>query len=266
MIRNNKDELEYFQFETFDPKICTHAIFSRKGGISPEPWNSLNQGGTVGDPRPNVIENRRRAFAVFERPVESIYDVWQVHGTDVICTREPRPLDAEHLKADAIVTDNPGITLFMRFADCVPILVYDRQKRIVSIIHAGWMGTVKKVITSTINVMRQNFGCNPKDLVSGIGPSIGVCHYQVGEPVITEVKNNFGDYSKELLVNIDGGTNFDLWKANEFTLRENGVEEIEIANICTACDTGTWFSHRAENGKTGRFAAMMFLNQDADHG
>ena len=266
MIRINKDGLEYFQFETFDPKICSQAIFSRKGGISPDPWSSLNQGGTVGDPRANVIENRRRAFAAFDRPVESIYDVWQVHGTEVICTRTPRPLDAEHIKADAIVTDNPEITLFMRFADCVPILILDPQKRIVSIIHAGWMGTVNKVITSTINVMKKKFGCNPKDLISGIGPSIGVCHYQVGEPVISEVKNNFGDASRDLLVKNDGGTFFDLWKANEFTLQENGVENIEIANICTACDTETWFSHRAEHGKTGRFAAMMFLIKDDANG
>jgi len=262
MIRVDKNDLEYFQFNSFNSTFCTHAIFSRKGGISPDPWKSLNQGGTVGDIRENVIENRRRCFEVFKRPVESIYDVWQVHGTDVICTDIPRPLNADHLKADAILTNNPEVTLFMRFADCVPILIYDPVKKVIGIIHAGWMGTVNKVISTTIQAMRVKYACDPNDCVSGIGPSIGLCHYQVGEPVISAVKNSFGKYASEILVERNSAQYLDLWKANQFTLLENGVNKIEVAGICTACDTSTWFSHRAEHGKTGRFAAMMFINQE----
>ena len=257
-----KNGLEYFQFDSFDSSLLTHGIISRKGGVSPAPWSSLNQGGTVGDIRENVVENRRRVFEAFERPVESIYDVWQVHGTEVSCTSLPRPLDAEHIKADAIVTDNPNITLFMRFADCVPILVYDPVKQVIGIIHAGWMGTVKKIIHTTIKTMKEKYGCAASDLVCGIGPSIGVCHYQVGEPVTSAVQESFGRYSDELLVTNESGTYFDLWKANEYLLKQNGVRSIEIAALCTACDTETWFSHRAEHGKTGRFAALMFLNKD----
>lgn len=262
MIHVAKNGLEYFQFDSFNSALCTHAVFSRKGGISPEPWKSLNQGGTVGDIRENVIENRRRSFEAFNRNVISIYDVWQVHGNEVICTDIPRPLDEDHHKADAILTNNPEVTLFMRFADCVPILIYDPVKKVIGIIHAGWMGTVNKVISTTIQTMKAKYRCDPDDIVSGIGPSIGVCHYQVGEPVITAVKSAFGNQASELLVEKGDATYFDLWKANRFTLLENGVNKIEIAGICTACDTNTWFSHRAEHGKTGRFAAMMFLNQD----
>jgi YfiH family protein len=171
-------------------------------------------------------------------------------------------LDADHIKADAILTNNPKITLFMRFADCVPILIYDPVKKVVGIIHAGWMGTVKKVISTTIQAMKDKYRSDPDDLISGIGPSIGICHYQVNEPVISEVKKSFGNKAAELLVEKNDASYFDLWKANQFTLLENGVNKIEIAGICTACDTNTWFSHRAEHGKTGRFAAMMFLNQD----
>jgi YfiH family protein len=212
-----------------------------------------------------VVENRRRVFAAFQRPVESIYDVWQVHGTEVINTRQPRPLDAEHIKADAILTDNPDVTLFMRFADCVPVLVYDPVRRVVGIIHAGWMGTVSKIVTVTIENMRRVYGCSPENIVAGIGPSIGVCHYQVGENVIEAVRNSFGEYSQELLTVRDGKTYFDLWKTNALLLNQAGIQSVEIAGLCTACHTDDWYSHRAEAGKTGRFSAVLCLNQENDH-
>ena len=256
----HKQDLEYYQFDSFDSHLVTHGFFTRKGGVSPVPWSSLNQGGTVGDARENVVENRRRVFAALDRPVESIFDVWQVHGTDVICTQLPRPLDSEHVKADAIVTDRPEITLFMRFADCVPVLVYDPSKKVVAVIHAGWMGTVKKIVTHTLGVLHDRYNCDPNTLVAGIGPSIGVCHYQVGADVIAAVRTSFGTTADELLVERDGKTFFDLWKANEILLREGGVQSVEVAGLCTACHTEDWYSHRAEAGKTGRFGAAFFLN------
>ncbi len=257
-----KNGLEYYQFESFDAQIVTHGIFTRKGGVSPVPWNSLNQGGTVGDERSHVVENRQKVFDALQRPVKSIFDVWQVHGTEVACTHSPRPLDAEHMKADAIVTDNPDVTLFMRFADCVPILIYDPEKRIVGIIHAGWMGTVKKIISHTLRTLQDKYHCDPGRLVAGIGPSIGVDHYQVGNEVIRAVEESFGSYAEELIVKKDKKTYFDLWKANEFLLRECGVNSVEIANLCTACNTQDWYSHRAEAGKSGRFGAALFLNKE----
>lgn len=261
MIVTKKNGLEYYGFESFDNRIVSHGIFTRKGGASPAPWSSLNQGGTVGDERANVVENRRRVFEAMDRSVESIYDVWQVHGTEVISTQSARPLDAEHVKADAILTDSPEVTLFMRFADCVPILIYDPVKRVAGIIHAGWMGTVKKIVTHTLWALQDRYQCAPGNLVAGIGPSIGVDHYQVGEEVTRFVEEGFGDYSTELIVQKEDKTFLNLWKANEFLLREGGVNLVETAAICTACHTENWYSHRAEVGKTGRFGAMLFLNE-----
>ena len=262
MILTKKNGLEYYGFESFDNQIVSHGIFTRKGGASPAPWSSLNQGGTVGDERTNVVENRRRVFEAMNRPVESIYDVWQVHGTEVISAQLARPLDAEHVKADAILTDRPEVTLFMRFADCVPILIYDPVKRVVGIIHAGWMGTVKKIVTHTLLALQDRYHCNPGNLVAGIGPSIGVDHYQVGEEVIRFAKESFGAYSMELIVKKEDKTFLNLWKANEFLLREGGVKSVETAAICTACHTEDWYSHRAEAGKTGRFGTVLFLNEE----
>lgn len=254
--------LKYYEFEQFDrDKVCVR-FYSRLGGVSPEPWTSLNQGGTNGDSRENVIENRRRVFESINRPVESIFDVWQVHGNKVICTDRPRDLQSEHQKADAIFTDKPQITLFMRFADCVPIVLYEPEKKVIGIIHAGWMGTVNKIVIDAIKTIQERYGVNPKNIVAGIGPSIGPDHYQIGMDVIQQVKKSFGEKSSYLLENKDHQTYLNLWKANEINLRESGVEQIEISEICTACNTADWYSHRLENGTTGRFTAVAFLKKE----
>lgn len=252
--------LEYFQFSSMDDNKVMHGIFTRKGGISPRPWASLNLGGTVGDSRENVIENRRRIYQAMGKPVESIFDVWQIHSADVICTDEPRPLNAPHKKADAILTNNPEITLFMRFADCVPILLHDPVKNVIGIVHAGWMGTVKKIAARAVQTMRQRYNSNISDILAGIGPSIGPDHYQVGLDVIDQVKIAFGSQAEELVTVKNGRGYLDLWRANETLLQKEGVGNIEISRLCTACDVSRWYSHRAENGKTGRFGAFISLS------
>ena len=261
MFSTIKNGITQYSFTSFNSREVGHAFFARSGGISPHPWDSLNQGGTVGDERKNVIENRKRAFLSIDRPVESIFDVWQVHSADVICTESPRPLEADHTKGDAILTNNPGVTLFMRFADCVPIMVYEPKKHVVGIIHAGWQGTVKKVVSATIKKMIEKYNCEPQNIIAGIGPSIGVCHYQVGEEVIIEVDKTFGSLSEKIIEIRDSKTYLNLWKANEILLKESGIANIEIAGMCTACNKDIWFSHRGESGKTGRFGAALFLKK-----
>jgi YfiH family protein len=254
-----KDGLKVLQFE--EPKFenCFHGFFARHGGISPAPWMSLNQGGTVGDERSNVVENRERSFRFFNRDVRSIYDVWQIHGTTTICTNSPRDLDAPHIKADAIFTNNPDVTLFMRFADCVPIMIFDPIKKVTGIIHAGWKGTVNDIVGKSIQSIIRTYGCEPENLIAGIGPSIGPDHYSVGEEVREQVDANFDSYSQNILDRIDGKIHFNLWLANQYLLQKQGVKSIECSRICTACHTEDWYSHRAENGSTGRFGALIAL-------
>lgn len=249
--------IEYYTFSSLNNLNVRHGIFTRNGGVSPQPWASLNLGGTVGDSRANVIENRQRIFAALQRPVESLFDVWQVHSKDVICSDDPRPLDKPHQRGDAILTINPNITLFMRFADCVPILLYDPVRRAAGIVHAGWKGTVIKVAAEAVYSMTTAYGCDPADVIACIGPSIGPNHYQVGEDVVSEVNEAFGNHSGSFLTTVNHSQHFDLWKANAWILEEAGVKSIEVASICTACDLERWYSHRAEQGKTGRFGALL---------
>ncbi len=253
------DGLEYVCFESFPKDKVKQGIFSRLGGVSPAPWDGLNLGGTVGDSRENVIENRRRMFASLERPVESLFDVWQVHSRDVVCSENPRPLDQAHQKADAILTANSHVTLLMRFADCVPILLYDPDKKVVGLVHAGWMGTVSQIVLAAVNEMQRHYGSLPRNILAGIGPSIGPDHYEIGPDVVEKVHESFLGQAKDVLAERDGRSYLDLWKSNRLLLESAGVRSIEVAGVCTACDIGHWYSHRAEHGKTGRFGALIGL-------
>jgi polyphenol oxidase len=258
------DEIRYFTFGSFEAEGVLHGTLTRRGGVSTVPWRSLNVGGTVGDAAENVLENRRRSFAALGRPFDSLFDVWQVHGREVICADAPRPSGQAHQQADAILTDRPGVTLFMRFADCVPIFLYDPHRRVVGLAHGGWQGTLLKAAAAAVETMQARYGSNPADVLAGIGPSIGPHHYEVGPEVSVKVHQVFGPDAERLLRHANGKLDdskvkFDLWSANRLVLEQAGVIHVEIAGICTACDLDTWYSHRAERGHTGRFGAIIAL-------
>lgn len=253
-------ELCYFTFDTFDNAGFTHGIFTRRGGVSPEPWDSLNTGGGVGDDRERVIQNRLTIFNSLGRPAESMFDAWQVHSSNVIFAESPRPREEPYQYADILITDKPAVTLFMRFADCVPVLLADPRRGVICLAHAGWMGTVKNVAGVAAAAIQARFGSRPGDLIAGIGPSICVDHYQVGPEVVTAVSGAFGEDAEKLLVRQNGSVHFNLWAANRLSLERCGVETIEIANLCTFEHTDDWFSHRGDKGKTGRFGAVIALD------
>jgi YfiH family protein len=252
------DGVRYLTFNIF-PAGLAHAVFTRHGGVSPEPWGTLNVGGTVGDDRPRVIENRQRAFRALNRDPQSLFDVWQVHSADVIIANAPRPHGPPQFKADAIITDNPQVTLFMRFADCVPILLYDPRRGAAGIVHAGWQGTVRRAASHAVKAMHAAYGSHPADILAAIGPSIGPDHYQVGADVTSQVRASFGQRADGLLHANGQGLHLDLWSANRLDLEEAGVGQVEVAGLCTACQRDDWFSHRAFNGRTGRFGALVAL-------
>jgi YfiH family protein len=264
MAFKHNESIRYFTFDLLAEHDLTHAIFTRQGGVSPTPWNSLNVGGTVGDDPARVIQNRLRSFSALGRPLEGMFDVWQVHGREVICAENPRSPQASYHQADAILTDRPHVTLFMRFADCVPVLLYDPVRQVVGLVHAGWQGTVKEAAAHALEAMAARYGSSPADILAGIGPSIGPHHYEVGPEVVEQVRATFGADAEALLTPHPGGNgrtrmHFDLWSANRLILENAGVRYIEVAGICTACHLEDWYSHRAENGRTGRFGSLIAL-------
>ncbi len=252
------NSIRYYTFDLF-PRGVVHGVFTRRGGVSPAPWESLNVGGTVGDERGRVQQNRVDSFEALGRRIGSMFDVWQVHSADAVFAEAPRAPEAGYHKADLIFTDRPEVTLYMRFADCVPILLHDPRKRVVGIAHAGWLGTVRDVASAAVRAMAEHYGSRPEDIQAAIGPSIGPDHYEVGADVIAQVQASFGSQASALIVKDGQKQHFDLWGANRLQLEQAGVRQIELAGICTACHLEDWFSHRAEKGRTGRFGALIAL-------
>ncbi|MBI5051697.1 MAG: peptidoglycan editing factor PgeF [Chloroflexi bacterium] len=257
MLEHSYHALRYFTFNSFPNGTLVHAVFARSGGVSPQPFASLNMSISTGDTLDNTRANRKLAFDALNVPFDSMMDVWQVHGTDVVCADSPRG-EREAIKADGVTTNKHGVTLFQRFADCVPIILYDPIQRAIGIVHAGWKGTISGAAASLVKAMNETYSCQPRHLIAGIAPSICADHYEVGDEVVTAVRGAFKN-SDEVLIKKGERYHFDLWAANRIALQEAGVEQIEVAGICTSCRNDLFFSHRAEQGKTGRFGALIAL-------
>jgi YfiH family protein len=155
--------------------------------------------------------------------------------------------------SDAAVSDVPGLLLFVTFADCVPLLFWDRRRNVVGVAHAGWRGTAAAIGPAVIEAMQRCFGSSPTDITVGIGPSIGPCCYTVGQDVLQGFEA--GGYAP-VAYNQDGDIKLDLWASNERQLLAVGIVagSIENSGICTSCHVDSYYSHRAEQGRTGRFA------------
>ena len=265
MTFHERGGLRYFTFPFLDTAGLPHAVVTRRGGASRPPFESLNLGSSVGDDPETVEKNRRHVFELLGRDPRSVPELHQVHSNRILLARLRADGDlssrsVEELpQADGVVTDSPEFTLCMRFADCVPILLFDPVRRAAGIAHAGWKGTLAKVAASAVEALRRHFGSRPEDILAGIGPSIGPDHYAVGAEIVEAVRGAFGPAADRWLDRRGDAVNLNLWAANEFTLRQSGVDKIAVAGICTACHTEDWFSHRAERGRTGRFGALLWL-------
>jgi YfiH family protein len=251
----------YYQFDSLARHAdLNHGIFTRRGGVSGAPFESLNVGSTVGDDQRSVRVNRERLAQAMGVRDEDVHTTWQVHGANVRVLREPGR-QWPPPKADAIITDRVGLPISMRFADCVPLLFYDPAKKVLGMAHAGWRGTAAGVGPAAVEMMESEFGCRPADILAGIGPSIGPARYEVGDEVAAAIQAAFGDVDG-LLSHPNGNgarPHLDLWEANRRALQRAGVRQIEVAEMCTASNVEEFYSHRAEGGRTGRFGALAVL-------
>ncbi|MGI9145500.1 MAG: peptidoglycan editing factor PgeF [Chloroflexota bacterium] len=247
--------MDVFRFELLSrvPGV-THAISTRSGGVSQGRYESLNVSYSVGDAQANVDENIRRvSTAVGSRP-EALFSAYQVHGRKVTLVEAdtaPRP------KCDVLATSSTARTLMLRHADCTPVLLADPRRRVVAAVHAGWRGSAVRAATAAVEALRDAFGARPENILAGIGPAIGPCCYVVGQDVV----DAFAD-RPELVSRDEAGVKLDLWQANRQALVEAGVadEHIEVAGVCTRCESERFFSHRANQGQpAGRFAALIKL-------
>lgn len=254
-----------------------HGFSTRDGGVSQVYGGStLNLGWTKEDNPASVAENRSRFLSAVcgQRLASVLVGVKQIHSNIVrVIKKEDGALEGRlHtpegkavLEGDGLITDVPGVLLGVGTADCVPVLVADPVKKVVAAFHAGWRGTVSRIVEHGVAKMQEEYGSRTADMVAAIGPSIGPCCYTVGEEVWSEFGTRF-DYARELFTrsNDTGQTRLDLWKANRRQLLEAGVAEISVVTIgeCTACTrspggASRYFSHRAERGNAGRMLNVI---------
>jgi YfiH family protein len=252
--------ISYFQFELLSQTPVIQAVFTRRGGVSKGSYAELNVGALVGDEPEYVAENITRSFAAMGRPRSSMFDSWLVHGAQALVAGAPRPPEwGRPPQGDIILTNKPEVSLFMRYADCVPLVYVDPVKKALGLAHAGWRGTLLRVAGKAVEEMQRHYGSRPEDLLVGIGPAISVDHYEVGPGVVSAVQDAFASRATALLPEFDGKPHFDLVAANRLVLADAGVRMIEQADLCTYSNPSDWFSHRASAGKTGRFGALLAL-------
>ena len=279
-------------------KWLRHGFSTRAGGVSSiYEGRSLNLGWTKEDEAANVAENRRRFVReVAGSGVAKLVTLRQIHsglirvveaGDGALAGRLETPQGRAVLRGDAMMTDVPGVLLGVQVADCVPVLVADVRRRAVAAFHAGWRGTLKRIVERGIGTMRLRYGSRPEDLLAVVGPSIGACCYSVGEEVRFEFESQFA-YAPELFSevydsdpvrdkypllfltarapghsNIGPQIHLDLWEANRRQLLDAGLKEkrITVVGECSACARVggrlKYFSHRGESGFAGRMMGVV---------
>lgn len=268
-----------------------HGFSTREGGVSTcYGGDALNLSLTQHDTLENVERNR----ALFLQAVGATGDdgrPWPLVQLKQIHSSLVHKVDAasrEPLAGDGLITDAAGLLLAIKTADCVPVLVADVKRGAVGAFHAGWRGTVARVVEKGIGEMRRQFGSVPRDLRAVIGPAIRQCCYQVGSEVRAEFQSQFS-YADELFEEVFDANaihvrypllflnqrapghgelgpeiHLNLVEANKRQLQDAGIrdEHISVIEGCTACDRGRFFSHRAEFGQTGRMMAVIGSRQE----
>lgn len=259
---------------TFDSLVglpMTAHVTTRHGGVSPAPWNTLNFSVTRGDTRERVLENRRRLAEAVGFDAGHLTYCQQVHGTGVAKV-DWRDAGQVQSGCDALATDAIGLPLGLVFADCVPVLLYDRVRHVLGICHAGWRGTVNGAAAATLWAMQAGYDVTPRDVIACIGPSIGPESYEVGNEVVEMAQARLPNAAA--LFSYPNGNNrdnrnpfFDLWRANAEQLIDGGVPagQIEVSGIDTGRATHDFFSHRAEQGRCGLFSMVAWLKDRNEH-
>jgi polyphenol oxidase len=255
------DGVRYYTFSSLEPfGELRHAITARHGGVSRGPYATLNLTKNGDDPEA-VEQNLQRACAALEVRREDLVSPNQRHTANV------RRVDQSHRGTvlpgfDVVITDRPRVPVLLRYADCVPVMIYDPPHHALAVVHSGWRGTIQGAARAAVEALHSEYGSRPGDMVAAIGPSIGPCCYEIGQEVASAVRGAFESPETLLLQRRTGRPHFDLWAANVRWLAGAGVRQIEVAEVCSACHVAEFFSYRAGGGQTGHFGALMELRSD----
>ena len=268
MALHNPDSVPYLTYNSLSEiKFINHAFTTRLGGVSEGEFSSMNMAFNRGDDPDRVTENYKRFCDSAGFDFDSLVASAQDHHTFVRAVTSAdkgigiyRPRDMESV--DALITNEPNVTLVTYYADCTPLFFVDTEKKAIGLAHAGWRGTVGRIGEKVIKKMTELYGTDPKNIKAAVGPAISLCCYEVDEPCAA----NFlalTDLPTDRFVFPKGGGKYmlDLLEANRQILMAAGVpeENITLSDLCTNCNSELLWSHRATKGHRGTMSAMMCL-------
>ncbi len=293
IFREVEKETPFLEYPLLaDTGAVRHGFSTRLGGVSEGCFSSLNLGFHRGDQEEAVQENFRRIAASMGVRCEDMVLSRQTHTTNVwVVTEEDRGMgmtcpmeyskrasenpgrsasggfqleaDGKLEGVDGLVTNIPGICLVTFYADCVPLFFVDPVKKAIGLSHSGWRGTVGKIGRVTVELMQQQYGCDPSDILAAVGPSVCRDCYEVSKDVIERFRESFAEkYWKDLFYQKENGKyQLDLWKANAIIFAEAGIlpEHTAVTNVCTHCNSEVLYSHRTAGNERGSLAAFLEL-------
>jgi hypothetical protein len=271
VLQGEDDGLRWFDYPAW--QSVKVGFSTRLGGVSRAPYDGLNLAFHVNDQTEDVVRNRQYLADILHFPLEAWTCAEQVHGdrVAVVTSAERGAGHVERATAiadtDALITNERGVWLASFYADCVPLYFFDPVQRVIGLAHAGWRGTAKQIGLRTVQKMSEYFGSRPSDMRAIIGPSIGPCCYEVDEQVANQVGQVVEGIRTEgdpmVITRTNHGTcTLNLKRANQFIMMKAGISmhHIEISEWCTSCRTDLFFSHRKEQGKTGRMISWACLS------
>jgi len=208
-------------------------------------------------------EHARWLLRALNMRTEEVFLARQVHGNGVYALEDDSLTNAQvaSIEADAIITPLAGRAVGVLTADCVPIIIYDPLRRVVGAVHAGRRGTANNILFHAVAALRRRYGCEPVNVLVGMGPGIGVCCYEVDEPCIQPFKKNYANWQGLMRAAPQGKFFLDLFQANREDALSSGIpaENIFHADCCTSCETHRFFSYRKE-GRTGRMLSVAMMD------
>ena len=249
--------IDFYKFKTFEKYAdLIHTVTTKSSDHAYNFSLALH----TGENKSDILRNRKMIASLLHSKNDLHFIVAnQTHSDNIKVIETKKTKGWESLvdavaDCDALITNEKNVVLTILTADCVPVLLFDREKKVIAAVHAGWKGTKEKIVVKTVLKMKEIYGCEPKDISAGVAPSIGACCYEVGEDVAKHFFDTPDGY-------IQKGEKYmlDLPFINRKQLLDLGLEDenIEMSDVCTACEVERFFSYRKEQGCSGRFMSMI---------
>ena len=238
-----------------------HAFTTRIGAHSEPPlnWFNLGRHWTSEESRQDAMNNRAHLCDALGVSADKLTVPGQQHTTNIYIVDPETASAGQRLsEMDGAATDATQLPLLLHFADCVPVILYDRHRRAICVIHAGWKGTAGGIAAGGVRLLMKQWGCRPQDIAAAVGPAIGSCCYPVGDDVAEKLAASVADGSS-LIVHAQQKPHPDLKAINALQLLASGVCDIDVSTWCTACHPEIFYSHRQSAGKTGRQGAIACI-------